>query len=125
MPAGSPGGVNFGWNLREGSHPYTSDAADEDLGLIDPAAEYGRDEGYSVIGGVVYRGEQLPDLKGIYLYGDYGSGNIWGLYPDDDGSWQNWLLFQTGSRITSFGEDESGEVYYVTQDGGLYQLIGG
>jgi glucose/arabinose dehydrogenase len=125
LPAGSPGGVNYGWNLREGSYPYTAGSADEDLELIDPVAEYGRDQGYSVIGGVVYWGEQLLELQGIYLYGDYGSGNIWGLYPDDDGSWQNWLLFQTGSRITSFGVDESGEVYYVTQDGGLYQLIGG
>ena len=125
LPAGSPGAANYGWNLREGTFPYTDVSAEEDLGLIDPVAEYGRDQGYSVIGGVVYRGEQLPELQGIYLYGDYGSGNIWGLYPDDDGSWQNWLLFQTGSRITSFGEDERGEVYYVTQDGGLYQLTGG
>ena len=123
LPAGSPGGANYGWSFREGSHTYSAGTADEDLGLTDPVAEYGRDQGYSVIGGVVYRGEQLPELKGIYLYGDYGSGNIWGLYPDYDGSWQNRLLFQTGSSITSFGEDESGELYYVAQGGGLYQLV--
>lgn len=122
LPAGSPGGANFGWNYREGSQSFGAASAD-DFGLTDPVAEYGRDQGYSVIGGAVYRGEQLPELNGIYFYGDYGSGNIWGLYPDHDGSWQNRLLFQTGSRITSFGEDEHGELYYVTKDGELYQLV--
>ena len=122
LPDGSPGGANFGWNYREGSRPFRAVPADE-IDLTDPVAEYGRDQGYSVIGGAVYRGEQLPDLGGIYFYGDYGSGNIWGLYPDRDGFWQNRLLFQTGSRITSFGEDEHGELYYVAEDGGLYQLV--
>jgi glucose/arabinose dehydrogenase len=123
LPAGYSGGANFGWNYREGPQPYVAASSSGDLGMIDPVAEYGRDQGYSVIGGVVYRGEQLPEWNGIYLYGDYGSGYIWGLYPSQDGSWQNRLLFQTDSSITSFGEDEQGELYYVAQDGGLYQLV--
>jgi glucose/arabinose dehydrogenase len=121
LPGGSSGGANFGWNYREGSFPYLASIPEEEL--IDPVAEYGRDMGYSVIGGLVYRGEALPQFNGIYFYGDYGSGIIWGLLPAGDGSWLNRLLFQTGSRITSFGEDESGELYFVAQDGGLYQLI--
>ena len=123
LPVGNPGGANFGWNYREGSQLFLSAPVSDDLELIAPAAEYGRDQGYSVIGGLVYRGEQLPEFYGIYLYGDYGSGFIWGLIPEDDGSWKNRLLFQTGSSITSFGEDESGEMYFVAQGGGLYQLV--
>jgi hypothetical protein len=75
-----------------------------------------------VTGGYVYRGERLPEWSGIYLYGDYGSGLIWGLVRDSSGSWQNRLLFQTGATITSFGEDESGELYFVSYDGTLYRL---
>ena len=123
LPFGNPGGANFGWNYREGSQLFLSAPVADDLELIAPAAEYGRDQGYSVIGGLVYRGEQLPEFYGIYLYGDYGSGFIWGLIPADDGSWKNRLLFQTGSSITSFGEDESGELFFVAQGGGLYQLV--
>jgi glucose/arabinose dehydrogenase len=123
LPAGSAGGVNFGWNYLEGSQAFATAPEPGDLELIDPVAEYGRDQGYSVIGGVVYRGGELPVLKGIYFYGDYGTGNIWGLYLDNNGAWQNKLLFQTGRSITSFGEDEKGELYYVAMDGGLYQLV--
>jgi glucose/arabinose dehydrogenase len=123
LPAGSPGGANFGWNYREGAHPYGGAAAPDDAVLIDPAAEYGHDQGISVIGGVVYRGDQFPDWQGIYLYADYGSGFIWGLFQTEDSSWQNNLLFQTGNGITSFGEDESGEVYYVDPGGRLFKLV--
>jgi glucose/arabinose dehydrogenase len=122
LPAGSKGGANFGWNYREGSYPYLAETPEDEL--IDPIAEYGRDMGYSVIGGAVYRGVALPELNGIYFYGDYGSGYIWGLLPESDSSWIDQMLFQTGNRITSFGEDEGGELYYVAQDGGLYQLTG-
>jgi glucose/arabinose dehydrogenase len=123
LPAGHPGGANFGWNYREGAHPYGDANPPESLDLIDPIAEYGRDQGYSVIGGLVYRGKQLPEWEGIYLFGDYGSGYIWGLFRSQDNSWEKQLLFQTGSSITSFGEDELGELYYVDQGGGLYQLV--
>ena len=123
LPAGHPGGANFGWNYSEGSQPYLTASIPSDLSLIDPVAEYGRDQGFSVIGGLVYRGEQLPEFDGIYFYGDYGSGFIWGLYRDAEGSWHNRILFETGSSITSFGEDENGELYYVSQRGELYQLV--
>jgi glucose/arabinose dehydrogenase len=123
ISAGLPGGANFGWNYREGVHPYAAASAPDGTLLIDPVAEYGHDQGISVIGGVVYRGVQFPDWQGIYLYGDYGSGFIWGLFRTEDGSWQNTLLFQTGNRITSFGEDESGEVYYVDPEGSIFKLV--
>jgi glucose/arabinose dehydrogenase len=121
-PAGGPGGVNFGWNYREGAHTSVASSPLDDLVLTDPVTEYGHDQGVSVVGGIVYRGEKFPELQGIYFYGDYGSGNVWGLYQTVDASWENALLFQTGTNITSFGEDESGEIYFVDHRGSLFRL---
>lgn len=119
LPAGSPGGANFGWNYREGAHPYKGTAP---AGLIDPVAEYSHGEGgCSVTGGYVYRGS-MPEWNGIYLYGDYCTGFIWGLINSGNG-WQARLLFDTDVNITSFGQDESGEVYIVADGGGIYRLV--
>jgi glucose/arabinose dehydrogenase len=119
LPAGSPGGVNFGWKYREGSHPYDGDAP---AGLTDPIAEYSHQEGgCSVTGGYVYRGS-MPEWNGIYLYGDYCSGLIWGLIQSG-GGWQSQVLFDTDVRITSFGQDEAGEVYLIGDGGEVYQLV--
>jgi glucose/arabinose dehydrogenase len=119
LPAGSPGGANFGWNYREGTQPYEGSAPD---GLIDPVAEYSHSEGgCSVTGGYVYRGS-MPEWNGIYLYGDYCTGFIWGLINSGSG-WQAQLLFDTDVNITSFGQDESGEVYIVADSGGIYRLV--
>jgi glucose/arabinose dehydrogenase len=121
LPAGSPGGANFGWNYREGAHPYEG-SPPAGLNLIDPVAEYDHSQGCSVTGGYVYRGQDLPDWSGVYLYGDYCSGLVWGLLHLPDGSWQNARLFESGARITSFGQDQAGEIYLVDYQGGIYRL---
>jgi glucose/arabinose dehydrogenase len=120
LPAGSPGGANFGWNLREGAHDYEGSASAD---LIEPIAEYSHpDGGCSVTGGYVYRGS-MPEWNGIYLYADYCTGFIWGLIrPEGGNSWQNQLLFETNQRINSFGQDESGELYFVSDSGEIYKL---
>ncbi|NWG32811.1 MAG: PQQ-dependent sugar dehydrogenase [Chloroflexi bacterium] len=119
LPAGSPGGVNFGWDYREGAHPFEGNAP---AGLTDPIAEYSHNEGgCSVTGGYVYRGA-MPEWNGIYLYGDYCTGFIWGLIQVN-GMWQAQVLFDTDVNITSFGQDETGEVYLVADGGGVYQLV--
>ena len=123
IPASNAGGINFGWNYMEGAHRYGSSAAPENIELTDPVVEYGRDQGFSVTGGVVYQGAQLPEWQGIYFFGDYGSGLIWGLSRAEDGSWHNRVLFETGTRITSFGEDDRGEVFFVSYQGDLYQFV--
>jgi hypothetical protein len=64
----------------------------------------------------------MPDWQGIYIYGDFCSGRVWGLLHDQDDTWQNTLLYETGFKITSFGEDESGEIYLVDRAGTIYQL---
>jgi glucose/arabinose dehydrogenase len=118
LPAGSPGGANFGWDHREGAHDYEGGGPE---GMIDPVAEYSHPEGgCSVTGGYVYRGA-MPEWNGIYLYGDYCSGMIWGLLQTD-GGWQNQLLFDLDVTITSFGQDDTGEVYLVSDNGGIYRL---
>jgi glucose/arabinose dehydrogenase len=122
LPAGNPGGVNFGWNFYEGSLPYKGDPPPEQE-MIAPVAEYDHSQGCSVTGGVVYRGEELQEWQGIYLYGDYCSGKVWGLIRNPDGTWQESLLFESGARITSFGEDEIGEVYLVDYQGLISILV--
>lgn len=119
LPAGSPGGANFGWDHREGAHDYEGGGPE---GMIDPVAEYSHPEGgCSVTGGYVYRGS-LPEWNGIYLYGDYCTGMIWGLIQID-GGWQMQLLFDVDVTITSFGQDQNGEVYLVSDSGGIYRLV--
>jgi len=119
LPAGTPGGANFGWNVREGLHAYAGDVTS---GFVDPVAEYGHDEGCSVTGGKVVRDAALPDWQGTYLYGDYCSGRIWGLRPGADGAWLNGLLFETGMSISTFGQDAAGQVYLVDYAGAVYRL---
>lgn len=120
LPAGSQPGVDFGWNIREGLHPFEGDS--QGKALLDPVAEYDHSQGCSVTGGYVYRGSNLPEWQGVYLYGDYCSGKVWGLLRNPDGSWQNALLFETGFNISSFGVDQSGEVYLVDYSGNVYRL---
>lgn len=118
LPAGSPGGANFGWSIMEGNHGYDGQAQP---GLLLPAAEYSHSSGgCSVTGGYVYRGA-MPEWNGIYLYGDYCSGYVWGLILSE-GQWQSQLLFETNVRITSFGQDESGEIFFASDAGGVYVL---
>lgn len=117
LPAGSPGGANFGWNIMEGNHGYDGQFQP---GLLPPVVEYSHDFGCSVTGGYVYRGT-MPEWNGVYLYGDYCSGYIWGLILSD-GEWQSQVMFETEEMITSFGQDESGEIYFASDAGGIYVL---
>ena len=122
--AGSAGVENYGWNFREGMHPFTGTPTKPEQ-FIDPVAEYSHGEGCSVTGGVVYRGLNLLDWQGVYLYGDYCSGKIWGLRRSEDGNWLNELLFESGFGITSFGSDDAGEVYVIDyRQGTIYRLEG-
>lgn len=120
--AGSRGGENYGWDLWEGAHPYPADAERKAPQSNPPVAEYGRDLGSSVTGGVVYRGEAYPALRGVYLYADYVSGRVWGLRPASDGEWETSELLDTGRNIASFGEDAAGEVYLLDLNGSVLRL---
>ncbi len=124
LPVGSLPAANFGWSYREGEHEFKG-SPPIGVQLIDPVAEYTHAQGCSVTGGFVYRGSDLPEWRGVYLYGDYCSGNVWGLLHTPEGDWQNALLFQTGTQISSFGEDQNGEVYLLDYAGTLFRLSHG
>jgi glucose/arabinose dehydrogenase len=129
QPANSPGGVNYGWNIMEGYSCYNAGNCDTS-GLTLPVFDYPT-HAYntcSVVGGVVYRGPNLPEWQGIYLYGDYCSGDVGGLLPGEPPTssqmaWQQAWLFRDVGRITSFGEDRSGEVYLTDFNGGIFKLV--
>ncbi len=124
LPYGILGGINLGWNYYEGTHPFEGTAPDS-ASLIYPVVEYAHGNGScSVSGGYTYRGTQLPGFQGVYLYGDYCTGIIWGALPGTDGFWQTSQLFQLNANISSFGEDEAGELYMVDLNGAVYKLIG-
>ena len=120
QPAHDRGGENYGWNFLEGFHPYKGVAPQ---GLTPPVAEYDHSGGNcAVVGGYVYRGSQLPDLVGMYVYGDNCSGRIWVLTRAPDG-WKTAEWLQTTLAITSFGEDDNGELYVLDRTtGGAFLL---
>ena len=113
-------GLNYGWNVMEGSLCYGrgNENCSRD-GLELPATEYGRDGGCSITGGYVYRGENIPGLYGSYVYGDFCSGKIWSYNPDTS---EATLLIDTDLSISTFGEDQEGELYVVSLDGGVYAI---
>jgi glucose/arabinose dehydrogenase len=126
QPAASAGGQNYGWPIMEGLHCYPADRACDRAGLVLPIHEYDHALGCSVTGGYVYRGQQFPMLQGVYLFGDYCTGRIWGLVLHGDGRVQVAELAQADLRLTSFGQDEAGELYLVDMAGGqLYQIQAG
>jgi uncharacterized protein (TIGR03437 family) len=122
QPAASRGGENYGWNRMEGLHCYVANCNQQGLTL--PVAEYLHAQGCSVTGGFVYRGTISPGLRGIYLYGDLCSGRIWGIERQGSG-WANRLLLSTRFAITTFGEDEAGEVYVADANTGSIHRITG
>ncbi|WP_455212816.1 PQQ-dependent sugar dehydrogenase [Kaarinaea lacus] len=122
---------NYGWNIKEGTHCYvTSDCkkAAHDAHVIDPVAEYSHNQGCSVTGGYVYRGEQIKSLQGTYLFGDFCSGRIWGLSASGQSSesqreFENKLLIKSDLMISSFAEDNQGEIYVIHYDGEIYKIV--
>lgn len=112
-------GGNYGWSIMEGAHCYNATSCNQS-GLTLPVVEYSHSEGISITGGNVYYGPRLPKLAGVYLYGDYGSRKIWGLKYANGSVVENKFLVDCPSNISSFGEDQAGEVYVVGLNGRIY-----
>lgn len=119
-------GANYGWSIMEGDECYDASSCDQ-AGLTLPVVSYDRDDGScSVTGGFVYRGNSMPGLVGTYVYGDYCSGNIWGfdaIAAASGGAVQPRLLIESGATITSFAEDDDGELYVLTFDRGILRVV--
>lgn len=119
----SQAGLNFGWNVMEGTHCFGSATCDQ-AGLTLPAVEYGHDQGCSVIGGYVYRGNAMPDLAGHYFHSDWCRGwlrsfrvGVGGAISDHT----DWPVGDIGNPL-GFGEDADGELYIASQNGRVYRL---
>ncbi|MDX2022914.1 MAG: PQQ-dependent sugar dehydrogenase [Deltaproteobacteria bacterium] len=119
VPANASGALNFGWKIMEGNACNESSACPSSTpgcnapAFTPPVAVYphGSTGDCSVTGGYFYRGSKVPELVGKYIYGDYCSGRVWTLAPTGAGTWTSTLLFDGGNSLTSFGEDNQGELY--------------
>jgi glucose/arabinose dehydrogenase len=121
QPPDAAGGLNYGWPIMEGRHCLAGSCAME--GYVQPIAEYSHDFGCSVIGGYVYRGEAQPELQGVYVFGDWCSGRIFTLEVEGETTSAKTVL-ESGLQVSSFGEDEAGEIYVVDfAGGGLYRVV--
>ncbi len=139
-------GANYGWNIMEGDHCYNPSMNCNKDGLIKPVHEYpnnanyikilvGMDDaeatGCSITGGYIYRGDQIQDLKGLYIFGDYCTGRIWSLRLKNNKiiEYKNisndLKKTSTGTPlfISSFGEDNYGELYVVDYLGAIYKFV--
>jgi glucose/arabinose dehydrogenase len=122
QPSTSLGGENYGWNILEGTHCYGAGTCD-DSGMTPPVFEYPThaDNQCSVTGGYAYRGPD-PDWQGIYIFGDFCSGKIWGLQKAGS-AWLNQVLLDTDKWIPTFGEDQAGNLYFTDRVTGEIFMI--
>jgi glucose/arabinose dehydrogenase len=131
-------GGNYGWSVNEGFVPFRPrQAVDRASKISRPLAAYPhgpnqdgsdrRDDGKSITGGCVYRGKVLPELRGAYIYGDFETGRIWGLWERDGRVLANAELIAVDPRsplhIAAFAENRDGELYILAFDGRIYRLI--
>ena len=119
---GSQGGANLGWNLFEGTHPYSSACTQTGSTPTGPIFDYPHTNGDTVVtGGYVYRGTAIRALAGAYVFGDFGSGRIWTLLRDAQGQWvrsPDPVLTMGASNLSSFGQARNGELYVVRYSSG-------
>ncbi len=122
-PAGTAGGLNYGWKVMEGLHCYAASSCDQ-TGLTLPVLEYphGPQWGTSITGGYVYRGAEVPALQGNYVFADFVSGRVWSTSAAD--GWAPRPLFETGFNVSTFGEDAAGELYIAAYDSGMIYRVG-
>jgi glucose/arabinose dehydrogenase len=121
QPAGDPGGENYGWRIMEAGHCYDPNPCNQ-TGLLQPVFEYDHSQGCSVTGGPVYRGSLYPRMQGVYFFADYCSGRLWGLRRDGN-SWHSTQLLDSPYTVSTFGEDEAGNVYLADYGrGDVYQV---
>lgn len=118
--ASSGGGENYGWNAREGSHPYSDGSVPD---VVDPVYDYPHSSGGCVVtGGYVYRGDAIPALVGSYVFADFCLGKLEALRDDGDEVVAA-DLGPTVQAVSSFGEDAKGELYVLSLTGGVYRLV--
>ncbi len=122
-PAGEGAGANYGWNLREGTEPYNGGQRPDRN--VDPIGQYSHDDGCSITGGFVYRGQALPALRGAYVYTDLCAGDLRALAQRDGEVTQQAGLGVDVAQPVSFGEGPDGELYVLSLSGDVLRLAPG
>jgi glucose/arabinose dehydrogenase len=129
QPTSSRGGENYGWKIMEGTLCHLRDACPSSTPTCGssaytlPVLEYGHGPHCSITGGYVYRGAALPQLRGVYLFGDFCSGVLWAATRSGDDFTVRTLSAQV-AQLTTFGEDNDGELYAANGQGQLYRISG-
>jgi len=119
-------GGNFGWNVMEGKHCYPTGTSCKQAGKILPIDEIAHPSAAAIIGGYVYRSSAIARLGGYYVYGDFITGNVWGLKEISAGVWQRATLLSTGRGISAFGRDGSGNLYVIDYlNGSIFKIVQG
>ncbi len=119
-----PQSRNFGWNVQEGTSCFNPSSGCDSTGLLPPITEYGRTLGVSITGGYVYRGSAIPGLAGTYVFGDFGSGRIFGVAADSQPTVVPDELLESGFSISTFATDTDGELYVVDYGSGtIYAVV--
>src|SRR5262249_3887484 len=126
-------GANYGWNIQEGFEKFVAkDGAapapppEKIVGaLVDPIFAYDHSVGKAIIGGCFFHGKAAPDLTGLYLFADHVTGQLYALRSDDhSGAALTVQPFQRPSMpVFTFGQDESGEVYFTTTQGVINRIV--
>ncbi len=122
--AASAAGLDYGWNLWEGTRCYPSGTSCNPAGITMPLIDYDHSDGCSITGGYVYRGSALPEIAGRYFYSDFCNGWLRSLLVTDGAAIErtDWGVTPVGN-IQSFGIDSSKELYVLTSAGGVYRLV--
>jgi glucose/arabinose dehydrogenase len=126
-------GGNYGWRIREGAHDHQP--VPHPPATIDPIFEYNHNKAAaSITGGYVYRGKQIPALRGWYLFGDYSHGTIYGLKYENGRVTTSGLLIdpldpkhnggQRPTQPSAFAEDADGELFMCDANGPVYRVVG-
>ena len=116
-------GLNYGWPILEGTHCFSTANCVPD-GLLQPITEYNHSFGCSITGGNVYRGNAYPQMQGNYFFADYCTGLIWAIDAANNTFTEPTLLLESGLQVSSFGEDEAGELYLTSYgNGALYRVV--
>jgi glucose/arabinose dehydrogenase len=119
QPGDSGGGENYGWSVMEGRHCFQADC--DQAPYVKPIAEYSHEFGCSVTGGHVYRGNEYPELDGVYVFADYCSGIFFTLQIDE-GTISPKQVLDSELRVTAFGVSETGELLVADLNGGIYRV---
>ena len=117
-------GADYGWPILEGDSCFTAPGCDR-AGMAAPVITYPHGPGCAVTGGYVYRGKILPGLQGTYFYSDYcghvvKSFHLVGKIVTEA---KTWTRLDPGSYVPSLGEDARGELYVLTDMGGVYRIV--